>query len=371
MSVFRVEKAKITYNGGVVEDRYCITENRIPMLTISQWIDNVSLESILTGKHYAYTFVGFLRYLDSIGLSYKEVKSKVVIWNYMKKLIYEDKRNNIISIESQKSHNSIYHSINIICNFYFWLDQFVNGVVNTKKIMNFKDIPDKYAYKDIWGTKFFNRSKGQGLPFKLQFKRKRDSYRWYTDEEIECFKTGFKTKRDLAIFLISIEGGCRIEEILTIKHYDYFPNENKFWISESKTIQRYCFLPQYVCEVINDYLSSEKFNLEINMDKVLDDYLFVNIKKGKNQGGKVNQDNYRKILKRAGKRVGLNPDKIITHAGRSTKAQLLIESGCSDFEIMELMGWASIQTVESYRKQFSPEFSKSISEKIVKHKRKK
>ena len=161
----------------------------------------------------------------------------------------------------------------------------------------------------------------------------------------------------------------RIEEILTIKHYDYYPNENKVWISESKTIPRYCFLPEYVCEIINDYLNGEKFELEISLDKVLDEYLFVNIKKDKWQGEKVEQNNYRRILKRAGKRVGLNPNKIITHAGRSTKAQSLIENGCSDFEIMEIMGWHSIHTIESYRRQFSPKFSKAINQKITKHTR--
>lgn len=159
----------------------------------------------------------------------------------------------------------------------------------------------------------------------MQFKRKRESHRWYSEEEIECFMTGFKTKRDLAIFLIGVEGGCKIEEILTIKHYDYYPNDNKVWISESKTIPRYCYLPEYVCNIVNDYLNSEKFELEIELDKVLDEYLFVNIKKGNGQGEKVSQNNYIKILKRAGKRVGLNPNKIITHSGRSTKAQDLIE----------------------------------------------
>ena len=132
MNEYKVEKSKISVYG-IIEERYCITENRLPMLTISQWLDNVSLESILTGKHYAYTLVGFLRYINSNGLSYKQVKSKVVIWNYMKKLMYEDKKNSTIGVKGQKSHNSIYHSINIICNFYFWLDQYINGIVNLKK----------------------------------------------------------------------------------------------------------------------------------------------------------------------------------------------------------------------------------------------
>ena len=369
MNEYKVEKAKLSYEGGRIEERYFITENKIPMLTICQWLDNVSLESTLTGRHYAYCLVRFLRYLDSLGIRYKDLRTKSILWSYIKKLMYEDKKTNVSRLVGQKSHNSIYHNTNIICNFYFWLDEYKNGVINKKEIKEFRDIDSKYIYSNIWGTKFFNRSKSQGTPFKMKFKKRRDSHRWYSDEELESFMTAFNTKRDLAIFLIGVEGGCRIEEILTIKHYDYNANKCKVWISESKTITRDCYLPQYVCDIINDYLNSEKLQVELNLDKQLDEYLFVNLRNGKEQGEKVNQNNYRKILKRIGKRIGLNPSKVITHAGRSTKAQELIEQGHSDFEIMDIMGWSSIKTVESYRKQFSPKFSKQINDKIPKRSR--
>lgn len=369
MNIYKVEKAKLVYDGGVIEKRYFITENKLPMQTICQWLDNVSIESTATGKRYAYCLVGFLRYLDTLGISFKEVRTKTIIWNYIKKLMYEDKKANVVRLEGQKSHNSIYHNIGIICSFYLWLDEYKNGVINEKEIKNFRDIDSKYFYSSIWGTKYFKKKgRRSSAPFRMNYKRKRDSHRWYADEELECFMNAFNTKRDLAIFLIGVEGGCRIEEILTIKHYDYSANECKVWISESKTITRDCYLPQYVCDILNDYLNTEKFDLELKQDKQFDEYLFVNLK-GKSQGEKVDQDNYRKILKRAGKRIGLNPSKIITHAGRSTKAQTLIEQGFNDFEIMEIMGWSSINTVETYRKQFSPKFSKQIHEKIIKRKR--
>ena len=371
MNQYKVEIAKLAYQGGIIEERYFITENKIPMLTICQWLDNVSLESTLTGRHYAYCLVGFLRYLDSLGMKYKDLRNKSIIWSYIKKLMYEDKNDNVSKLEGQKSHNSIYHNISIICNFYFWLDECKNGVVNKKEIKEFTDIDVKYIYTNIWGTKFFNRSKSQATPFKMKFKKRRDSHRWYSDEELDCFMTAFNTKRDLAIFLIGVEGGCRIEEILTIKHYDYYANKCKVWISESKTITRDCYLPQYVCDIIDDYLSSEKLNVELNLDKQLDEYLFVNLRNGEEQGGKVNQNNYRRILKRVGKRIGLNPSKVITHAGRSTKAQEMIEQGNNNFEIMEVMGWSSITTVESYRKQFSPKFAKKINDKVTKRRRSK
>lgn len=369
MKEYKVEIAKMAYEGGIIEERYFITENKIPMLTICQWLDSVSIESELTGRHYAYCLIVFLRYLDSIGKNYKEVKSITLIWSYMKKLMYENKKKGTLELDGQKSYNSVYHSINIIRSFYFWLDQYKNGVINEKEIKDFKNIDDKYIYSNIWGIRLFKRGKNQATPFKMKFKRRRDNHRWYSNEELECFMTAFKTKRDLAIFLIGVECGCRIEEILTIKHNDYYANECKVWISESKTITRYCYLPQYVCDIINDYLAGEKFELEIKLDRQLDEYLFVNLKKGQKQGEKVDQGNYRKILKRAARRIGLNPNKIITHAGRSTKAQELIEQGCTDFEIMEIMGWSSIKTVESYRKQFSPKFSQEINNKISKRRR--
>lgn len=370
MVEYKVEKAKIIDHNGEILERYFITKDKLPMMRICQWLDSASIGSILTGRRYAYCLVNFFRYLENKNIDYKKVRSKLIIWNYMKKLMYENKKDNIIGIDSQGSYNSIYHNINIITNFYFWLDEYNNGVVDIKNIRNFTDIESKYIYKEIWGTKFFQKAK-HNVSFKLKYKKRRDSHRWYSDEELECFMTSFNSKRDAAIFFIGVEGGCRIEEILTIKHNDYYPNENKIWISESKTINRYCYLPQYVCDIINDYLNAEKFEIEICLDKPIDDYLFVNIKKGKNQGGKVTQSNYRKILKRAGKRIGLNPEKVITHAGRSTKAQELIECNCNDMEIMEVMGWSSIETVKNYRKEFSPKLSKAISEKVYKRKRQK
>lgn len=99
MNQYKVEKLKISIEGNI-EERYCITKNRLPMLIISEWLDGVSLESILTGKHYAYTLVRFLRYVDSIGGSYRKVRSKAIILNYMKKLMYEDKKSNTMTIKS-------------------------------------------------------------------------------------------------------------------------------------------------------------------------------------------------------------------------------------------------------------------------------
>ena len=371
MNIYKVEKTKKVYKVGVVEDGYCITKNRIPMGIINQWIDSVGVNSINTQRRYAYTLQGFLKYIDTLGMSYENIRNKVVIWNYMKKLIYEIKSSNVLSTKPQTSYNSVYHNINIITNFYLWLDEFKFGLIDLEKIKSYEDIDNKYLYAQIWGTKFFGRSKSQGTPFKIKFAQKRDSYRWYTEEDIHCFKTAFNTKRDLAIFLISVECGCRIEEILTIKMYDYDANERTVFISESKTVNRYCVVPEYLCQIINDYLLSERFSVEIENPNTSDEFLFINLKKGKSQGEKLTQGNYRKILKSVAKKVGLSPNKTITHAGRSTKVEELITNNASDTEIMDIMGWRSFSIIQSYRKQFSKTRSKAINDKIQKRRRKK
>lgn len=369
MKEYKVERAQVVIADGVIEERYFITENRIPMMIVCQWLDTVSINSILTGRHYAYCLVGFLRYIENLNISYKDIRNNTIIWNYLKKLMYENKRKNIIEMDGQKSYSSIYHNIGIIKSFYFWLDQYLHGVFYEDEYKSFTELSSTYLYADIWGTKFFKKANYSQYPIRMKYKGRRNSHRWYSEEEIECFTTAFNTKRDLAIFLISIEGGCRIEEILTIKHYDYFPNEERVWISESKTITRYIELPKYVCKIIDDYLNTEKFDLEINTDKMIDEYLFVNLKKGKNQGEKVSQANYRKILKRAGEKIGLNPKYVITHAGRSTKTQELIEVGCTDEEIMQVMGWSSRHTIDRYKKEFSVKLAKTTSDKVYKRSR--
>src|SRR5690554_4467398 len=148
MNQYKVEIAKLSYAGGRIEERHFITENRIPMLTICLWLDNVSMESVSTGKHYAYCLVGFLRYLDSIGMNYRAVINKSILWSYIKKLMYVDRKDNTQSLISQKSYNSIYHNIGIILNFYYWLDEYNNGVINIKEIKDFQDIDSKYIYKN-------------------------------------------------------------------------------------------------------------------------------------------------------------------------------------------------------------------------------
>jgi len=372
---YKVVPAKRPSKGGFV-DTWNIVDNNIPLYEVNKWIG--SRGSINTQRRYAYALVSFLKYLDKLGKRYGEVMNKAVVSGYIDNLLHGDEDNNILDLEPRKSYQTIKNNLSIVKSFYTWLkgekpeltfpfDQFIDK--NNNKGNNVR-LRKSFLYGQIWSNNFSSEIRRE-----FEFKEKRNYRKWYTKEEIEALSSNFKTIRDKVIFLISVEGGCRIDEILNIKYSDYDSNDCKIYVSKSKTFQRDVYLPPYLCKEIDRYINTERQEIEKKLGLL--DFLFVNLNKGKHQGKRVSYLNYYRILKNCARRSGFIESEIITHAGRSTRAQQLIEyqimhpeEGLTDELILEIMGWSSIDSIKPYKKQFNPTIMKETLKKVKERKRK-
>lgn len=371
---YKVVKAKVPYKNEVV-DRWIITENKIPMYEVCEFLDFMSINSINTGKTYANALLKYFRYLDTINIEYDKVEDFKTIRKYVIYRLYGTDFKKVKSIEPKKAFYTIAQEISIIGRFYRWLEDNRKGFKNpipvekTKNDRN-KNLTKKFLYGQIWEGE--SREK---IIKNLKYKSNRKYKKWYTEEEKEALIANFLTIRDKVIFLISIEGGCRIDEILNLKYYNYDNLERTIYIDTSKTFDRHIVLPQYVCDEIDRYIMTERQEVEAKVG--VSEWLFLNMREGKHIGKKLTYRNYYEILKRCAKRAGLNPEEIITHAGRSTRVQELIEhqalypeDGITDAIIMEIFGWSSIDSIKPYKRNFSAKLQKNTIDKICERKRK-
>ena len=104
---------------------------------------------------------------------------------------------------------------------------------------------------------------------------------------------------------------------------------------------------------------------------IISQKLFINIKKGNDFGLPLAYRNYLKILKRCAKRAGLDPSKIRTHSGRSTKVMEYVEhqikhpeDGITDAILMECFGWKSIESIQPYKNHNNPAIAIEIMKKL-------
>lgn len=352
---FKVDKAKLLIEDGKQLDYWIITDNLLPNFEINQWIDNKSIRKVSTGKEYANKLVVFLNFLDRSNKSFKEVKAKD-IESFFKYLIYGDSLDlNIQSLDGRLSYSTFQKYSTVIKEFYKWYDG-----------------ANEYAH--IWNHDYesFIKIHIHKLNGKREYKK------WYTEKEKEVIISNLKTLRDKALFLMTLEG-FRIDEGLSmkLKNYDSYNRLIKPTRSKGKpnattknNLLRTIALPVSTCEVIDRYINTERVTAEYESG-ILSEYIFLNLKKGVNQGQPLSYRNYYEILKRAAKRGNMDPEKIRTHSGRSTKAMEMIEhqieypeDGITDLIIMEQFGWKSLNSIEPYKNHNNEAVAKKVLERI-------
>lgn len=371
--MYKVEKAKVPVGDGY-EPRYIITKNYECIDVVNRWVDINSINSYKTGKRYAEVLVRYLNYLDSLNLSYEKVTKRSVIDGFIKHLLYGNEEK--LSIEGKTSMSLVKNYVGIIKNFYFWLEDEeiveTNPVLTVRSSANYNHIKNKFLYGQI-----YNFDIKQSVISKLRGKQKRKYLKWLSDEEIQKMLNSFTSDRDKCIFLMSHKTGARMGEILGIKLDEYDAHEKVLKIrrdttnpNESlvKTLERDLYIDNELVELLDKYIIGERADIESSVG--LCDYLFLTTK-GKNKGLPVQYHNILKIYKKAGEKSGLNPEDVITHSGRSTRAQTLIELaidypeiGITDMYIKDEFGWNSIDTIKHYKKQVNIRLRKKVTEKI-------
>ncbi len=344
---YKVVVAKVPVRGGYIE-RINITKNYIPLYEINKWLE--SRERLTTARKYAYIMVSYLKYLDSLGMKYRDVTTNKVLKGYVKYLLHYDEGNlKVVYKEPLRSIKTVESYTRTVQQFYKWLE----GEVGSR---------DMYAL--VWDYDFRPETNKEQY-----YKENKEYIKWYTDNQIEVLTSNFNSIRDKVIFLITIEGGCRIGEVLTMRYSDYDGIEGTIYISESKTRKRIVNLSNELCREIDRYIMTERKDVEVELGLI--DYLFVNIKRGDSFGKPLTYSNYYRILKNTAERAGFDARKIITHSGRSTKAQELIEhqilypeDGLTDTYIMDIMGWSSMESLKPYKKELGNKAKKAVLEKV-------
>jgi len=352
INTYKVVMAKEPVRGGYIE-RYNIINGYIPLLEINQWL--ASKSNLRTAKKYAYMLVSYLNYLDLLEINYREVTKSKIIKGYINYLLFDVLGNvDVLYQETSRSARTVKSYIRRIQRFYKWLEAELE--VNGK-------------YREIWDYDYYSE-----ISDSHQYKKNKEYIKWYTDDEVAILATNFRTIRDKVIFLITVEGGCRIDEVLTIKYTDYDGIEGTVYISESKTAQRTVHLPDYVCREIDRYIDTERRDVETDFGLL--EHLFVNLRRDKSYGNPITYSNFNRILKNAAARAGFDYRKIKTHSGRSTKAQNLIEhqiiypeDGVTDAFILETMGWRRMDSIKPYKKELSNRGKKEVMGKIELRKR--
>lgn len=377
--IYKVEKAKLPDDIGGFEERWFITKGYLPYFEVNAYIDSVSMKKVSTGKTYAFSLVKFLNYLNYIGMTYSEATSKHV-YNFLLWQIYGHERSlTIRNIGDQITYSTIRGDISAITGFYKHLvtqEMKVQVEVSkSKKRVN----KNSFYYGQISQTDYLSLLDNDIK----NMKGSKHYIKWYTDEEVDAILSNFKTLRDKSVFLLQLEG-LRIDEAVSINLYDYDqfdrvlkPSRSKGKIDikdDDENTMRVIVLNEPTARCLEDYILTERAKAENESGKY-SDWLFLNLKPGVHYGEVLTQSNYRKVLKSAAKRAGLNPDKIRTHSGRSTKVNQLIDhmvnypdDGINELVIKELMGWESIDSINAYKKNNNKTIAKKAHEKIQRRK---
>lgn len=371
---FRVVKFRFDTDTKITNVKYMIADNYIPFFYVNQWLEIKSIRKAGTGREYAKKLVVFLNWLDSQEISFGSA-TNYHVQQFLYFLIFghlQDEK--ILSVQSTLSSQTLKSYITVITGFYRWLD----AISQTKMLWNSKSVRanKSFLYGQIYNYEYNYLVDG----YSAMLKSGRDYIKWYDKETKESLCNNFLTLRDEAVLRLTFEG-FRIDEVLSITLDSYNatdrivqPTRSKGRVDANRKSNplRVVALPQKTCNIIDKYIQTERATAETESGRI-SQYLFINLNSGRTQGTPLRYHNYLKILKRCAERAGLDPSKIRTHNGRSTKAMEFLEhqtlhpeDNITDGIIMESFGWRSFSSIDHYRNHNNQIIAKSVMEKLHK-----
>lgn len=371
---YKVVKFRFVTDIGTFCERYMIIKDYIPFFRINQWLELKSIRKISTGREYAKKLVVFLNWLDSQEISF-EAATNYHVHQFLHFLIFghlQDEK--ILSVQSTLSSSTLQSYITVITSFYRWLDE----ISQTEMLWNSKTIGanKSFLYGQIYNYEYNYLVDG----YVAMLKPGRDYIKWYDEETKDALCNNFLTLRDEAVLRLTFEG-FRIDEVLSITLESYNATDRIVQPTRSKgrananrrsNPLRVVALPEKTCNIIDRYIQTERATAETESGRI-SQYLFINLNSSRTQGTPLRYHNYLKILKRCAERAGLDPSKIRTHNGRSTKAMEFLEhqtlhpeDNITDGIIMESFGWRSFSSIDHYRNHNNQIIAKSVMEKLHK-----
>lgn len=362
-----------TDNGG--HTACLILDNREREPVLSNWVSCKSIRKVSTGKEYGSRLVFYLNYINSIGIAYPDADNEVVK-KFINYVIYGGRDSaNTVSMIPLVTYNTLSGYITAVTEFYKWFD---NNYSSNMEFLHRTDtihVKKSFLYGQIY-SQDYKYLIDRYIP---SLKEQREYIKWYSKEEKEQLCSHFKSLRDEAVFRITLEG-FRIDEVLSmeLECYDALKmliqpmrSKGKYnAFSADNNGLRIVALPEKTCNVINEYIHKERNQAEMESG-IISQKLFINIKKGNDYGMPLAYRNYLKILKRCAKRAGLDPNKIRTHSGRSTKVMEYVEhqikhpeDGITDAILLECFGWKNIESIRPYKNHNNPAIAIEIMKKL-------
>lgn len=379
---FKVEKAKFETDMGDYEDRYIITKNSIPEYLVNTFLGEKAVVKASTSKTYAYSLVKLLNFLAERNIHYLDC-TEYYAKQYVRTLLLGDMEDLRIKDDRNKNaYSTIRKDVTVLTEFYKFLK---SEQANLKMNLKYKRMANKrsYMYGQIFEFDYVKRIVDVNI---RNLKPSKEYIKWYSDEQINAIISHFSTLRDEAIFLLTLQG-MRIDEVLSlmldsINEIDgtVQPTRSKgkrdlIEYGEESSEIRNVSIPPKSFEVLQNYIMTERAQAESESGIYIDN-VFINIRKGENQGEPLKYHNYLKILKNVARKAGLNINQIRTHSGRSTKVNELQEhqvlhpeDGITDEIIVDIMGWAGSSTLKAYKNRGNKVIAKAASEKVYRYKK--
>lgn len=369
-SVYKVERGQLKTDTGDYIVRWFITKNGLPEYQVNEFLMQKGLEKKKTSYSYAYSLIKLLRFLQKRNINYLDC-TQFQARQYVRSLVNGDMDDLIIKNTTTKvTYSTISTDITVMTEFFKFLK---DEQIEIKMELKYEKKAKKRAF--LYGQ-IFEYNYGKIVDKNItNLKPSKKYLKWYEDNEIEAIRSNFTTLRDEVVFLMTLEG-MRIDEVLSLKldsmddiEQTVQPTRSKRKIDDSNEI-RIVSLPTSTYDLLNKYLFTERANAE-SESETFSDYIFINLRKGRNQGKELSYHNYLKILKDAAARAGLDRKKIRTHSGRSTKVNELLEhqvlypeDNITDEIIREIMGWSSPDSIEPYKNRGNRVIAKSAAQKV-------
>jgi len=376
--VFKVARARMCAETSGEREIWLITKHGIPFYPVNEWLDMKSIRKASTGKEYANKLCVYLNFLNDRGISFEDAVTDDVMAFFMRLINRNYEDSGTIRMRNPLSYSTLIKYVTVITELYKWLEQTGVHHMGFQTKENAKKAQKSFLYGQI-GSYEYKYIIDRHI---LRLSAKREYIKWYTEDESTALCSSFRTLRDLAIFLVTLEG-FRIDETLSIQLEDYDPQKGCISPSRSKGKpdaspgdfkHRTVFLPHSTREVLDSYLLTERAQAE-TQSGFLSQTIFINLKAGSSQSVPLSYRNYWEILKRCAARAGLDSKKIRTHSGRSTKAMQFLEhqaahpeDNISDAMILEHFGWKSLDSIEPYRNYDNPVIAKAVFDKLQKAK---
>lgn len=376
--VFKVMRARMQASTSEERELWLITRHGIPFYPVNEWLDLKSIRKTSTGKEYAHKLCVYLNFLHGQGISFDDAVTDDVMAFLMQLMGRSYDVGDVIRLRAPLSYSTLSKYVTVITEFYKWLEQTGVHHIWFQTMDNAKRAQKSFLYGQI-GSYEYKYIIDRHI---LRLNAKREYLKWYTDDEVAAICSCFLTLRDLAVFLVTLEG-FRIDEVLSMQLEDYDSQAGCISPSRSKGKpdassgdfkHRTVFLPQSTREVLDGYLLTERAGAE-TQSGLLSQTIFINHKAGRSQGTPLAYRNYWEILKKCAARAGLDSKKIRTHSGRSTKAMQFLEhqaahpeDNISDAMILEHFGWKSLDSIEPYRNYNNPVIAKAVFDKLQKAK---